>query len=76
MGMNRNYSTVSNLEPWFFLEFVSAFDAYKIKPWIISTKLLLSDIDYDNNISQSSLGTIKVSLTLSLTKILRLNMYL
>ncbi|CAL9117287.1 unnamed protein product, partial [Musa textilis] len=53
MGMNRNYSTVSNLEPWFFLEFVSAFDAYKIKPWIISTKLLLSNIDYDNNISQS-----------------------
>ncbi|RWW00353.1 hypothetical protein GW17_00036681 [Ensete ventricosum] len=45
MGMNRNYSTISNLEPWFFPEFVLPFDAYKIKPWIIPIKLLLSSID-------------------------------
>ncbi|RWW26206.1 hypothetical protein GW17_00009430 [Ensete ventricosum] len=52
MGMNRNYSTISNLEPWFFPEFVLPFDAYKIKPWIIPIKLLLSNIYYENNISQ------------------------
>ncbi|THU48884.1 hypothetical protein C4D60_Mb06t03700 [Musa balbisiana] len=33
--MNQNYSTISNLEPCFFLEFVLPFDAYKIKLWII-----------------------------------------
>ncbi|RRT36067.1 hypothetical protein B296_00045497 [Ensete ventricosum] len=32
MRMNQNYSTISNLEPWFFPEFVLPFDAYKIKP--------------------------------------------
>uniref|UniRef100_A0A804JQ98 Uncharacterized protein n=1 Tax=Musa acuminata subsp. malaccensis TaxID=214687 RepID=A0A804JQ98_MUSAM len=53
MGMNRNYSTISNLEPWFFLEFVLPFDAYKIKPWIIPIELLLSNIYFENNISQN-----------------------
>ncbi|THU43694.1 hypothetical protein C4D60_Mb00t05790 [Musa balbisiana] len=53
MGMNRNYSTISNLEPWFFPEFVLPFDAYKIKPWIIPIKLLLSNIYYENDISQN-----------------------
>nr|WGM73426.1 hypothetical protein RF1 [Calamus jenkinsianus] len=43
MGMNQEkvYRTISNLEPWFFPEFVPLFDAYKIKPWIIPIKLLL-----------------------------------
>ncbi|CAL9155724.1 unnamed protein product [Musa hybrid cultivar] len=53
MGMNQNYSTISNLEPWFFPEFVLPFDAYKIKPWIIPIKLLLSNIYYENDISQN-----------------------
>ncbi|CAL9114495.1 unnamed protein product [Musa acuminata var. zebrina] len=51
--MNRNYSTISNLEPWFFPEFVLPFDAYTIKPWIIPIKLLLSNFYYENDISQN-----------------------
>nr|AHA13240.1 hypothetical chloroplast RF19 [Thaumatococcus daniellii] len=47
MGMNRNFCTISNLESWFFPEFV--FDVYKIKPWIIPIKLLLSNIYYNEN---------------------------
>ncbi|CAL9192557.1 unnamed protein product, partial [Musa hybrid cultivar] len=50
MGMNRNFYTISNLEPWFFPEFVLPFDAYKIKSWIIPIKLLLSNIYYENDI--------------------------
>nr|AEX94004.1 hypothetical chloroplast RF19 [Crinum asiaticum] len=55
MGMNqeRLYRTISksNLEPWFFPEFVPLFDAYKIKPWIIPIKLLI--FHFCENISQS-----------------------
>nr|YP_010471845.1 Ycf1 protein [Nervilia fordii]UVG41203.1 Ycf1 protein [Nervilia fordii] len=48
MGMNKerfydtasNHDTISNLEPWFFPEFVLLFDVYKIKPWIIPIKSL------------------------------------
>nr|YP_010994756.1 hypothetical chloroplast RF19 [Cypripedium fargesii]WOZ13665.1 hypothetical chloroplast RF19 [Cypripedium fargesii] len=37
---NHNNNTISNLEPWFFPEFVLLFDAYKIQPWIIPIKSL------------------------------------
>nr|BBC20018.1 hypothetical chloroplast RF1 [Dendrobium shixingense] len=48
MGMNKerfydtasNHDTISNLETWFFPEFVLLFDVYKIKPWIIPIKSL------------------------------------
>ncbi|CAL9097624.1 unnamed protein product [Musa acuminata var. zebrina] len=50
MRMNPNYSTILNLEPWFFPEFVLPFDAYKIKPWIILINLLFSNIYYENDI--------------------------
>nr|YP_009566524.1 hypothetical chloroplast RF19 [Palmorchis pabstii]QBB10114.1 hypothetical chloroplast RF19 [Palmorchis pabstii] len=48
MGMNQErfydtasyYDTISNLEPWFFPEFVLLFDVYKIQPWIIPIKSL------------------------------------
>nr|YP_010406947.1 hypothetical chloroplast RF19 [Goodyera biflora]URF19579.1 hypothetical chloroplast RF19 [Goodyera biflora] len=50
MGMNQesfynnntasNSDTISNLEPWFFPEFLLLFDVYKIKPWIIPIKSL------------------------------------
>nr|YP_010725100.1 Ycf1 protein [Doryanthes palmeri]WDW32313.1 Ycf1 protein [Doryanthes palmeri] len=55
MGMNqeRLYRTISNLEPWFFPEFVLLFDAYKIKPWIIPIKLLIFHFHRNENISQS-----------------------
>nr|AEX94002.1 hypothetical chloroplast RF19 [Tulbaghia violacea] len=55
MGMNqeRLYRTISNLEPWFFPEFVLLFDAYKMKPWIIPTKSLIFHFHFYENISQS-----------------------
>nr|YP_009334548.1 hypothetical chloroplast RF19 [Anemarrhena asphodeloides]APO11358.1 hypothetical chloroplast RF19 [Anemarrhena asphodeloides] len=55
MGMNqeRLYRTISNLEPWFFPEFVLLFDAYKKKPWIIPIKLLIFHFHFYENISQS-----------------------
>nr|AEX94016.1 hypothetical chloroplast RF19 [Phormium tenax] len=55
MGMNqeRLYRTISNLEPWFFPEFVLLFDAYKIKPWIIPIKLLIFHFHGNENLSQS-----------------------
>ncbi|CAL9765416.1 unnamed protein product, partial [Musa acuminata subsp. burmannicoides] len=34
-------------------DFVLPFDAYKIKPWIILIKLILSNIYYENDISQN-----------------------
>nr|YP_010901815.1 Ycf1 protein [Goodyera yunnanensis]WIL08058.1 Ycf1 protein [Goodyera yunnanensis] len=50
MGMNQerfynnitasNSDTISNLEPWFFPEFLLLFDVYKIQPWIIPIKSL------------------------------------
>nr|YP_010539800.1 Ycf1 protein [Coelogyne pallida]UYF14109.1 Ycf1 protein [Coelogyne pallida] len=35
-----NHDTISNLETWFFPEFVLLFDVYKIQPWIIPIKSL------------------------------------
>nr|YP_009175247.1 hypothetical chloroplast RF1 [Oncidium sphacelatum]AIS67512.1 hypothetical chloroplast RF1 [Oncidium sphacelatum] len=35
-----NHDTISNLETWFFPEFVLLFDVYKIQPWIIRIKSL------------------------------------
>nr|YP_009231805.1 Ycf1 [Goodyera procera]AMA07072.1 Ycf1 [Goodyera procera] len=48
MGMNQerfyntasNSDTISNLEPWFFPEFLLLFNVYKIQPWIIPIKSL------------------------------------
>nr|YP_010211414.1 hypothetical chloroplast RF1 [Eria lasiopetala]UBD09546.1 hypothetical chloroplast RF1 [Eria lasiopetala] len=48
MGMNKerlydtasNHDTISNLETWFFPEFVLLFDVYKIQPWTIPIKSL------------------------------------
>nr|YP_009747957.1 Ycf1 protein [Chamaegastrodia shikokiana]YP_009747961.1 Ycf1 protein [Chamaegastrodia shikokiana]QII89637.1 Ycf1 protein [Chamaegastrodia shikokiana]QII89641.1 Ycf1 protein [Chamaegastrodia shikokiana] len=51
MGMNQEsfyntasnsdtISNLSNLEPWFFPEFLLLFDVYKIQPWITPIKLL------------------------------------
>nr|YP_011028232.1 hypothetical protein RF1 [Epidendrum porpax]WNS59644.1 hypothetical protein RF1 [Epidendrum porpax] len=35
-----NHDTISNLETWFFPEFVLLFDEYQIQPWIIPIKSL------------------------------------
>nr|YP_009651826.1 hypothetical chloroplast RF19 [Idiospermum australiense]QCY72556.1 hypothetical chloroplast RF19 [Idiospermum australiense] len=55
MGMNQGmlYRPISNLAPWFFSEFVPLYDAYKIKPWIIPIKLLLFNLNGNENISEN-----------------------
>nr|QVV24662.1 hypothetical protein RF1 [Agapanthus praecox] len=57
MGMNQEKEKldhpISNLESWFFPEFLLLFDAYKIKPWIIPIKLLIFHFHRNENISQS-----------------------
>lgn len=47
MGMNEEILScpISNLESWFFPEFVLLFNAYRMKPWIIPIKLLLFNIN-------------------------------
>nr|QGY75056.1 hypothetical chloroplast RF19 [Allium macrostemon] len=61
MGMNQEkfYRSISNLEPWFFPEFLLLFNAYKIKPWIIPTKLLILDFHFYENISKSKKINVK-----------------
>nr|YP_010998595.1 Ycf1 protein [Specklinia grobyi]WPM86754.1 Ycf1 protein [Specklinia grobyi] len=62
MGMNKeklydtasNHDIISNLETWFFPEFVLLFDEYKNKPWIIPIKSLFfqfSIIEKSKNIN-------------------------
>nr|YP_009687076.1 hypothetical protein RF1 [Klainedoxa gabonensis]QDW75823.1 hypothetical protein RF1 [Klainedoxa gabonensis] len=45
MGMNEKILNrpVSNLELWFFRKFVILYNTYKIKPWVIPIKLILSN---------------------------------
>nr|YP_010168042.1 hypothetical chloroplast RF1 [Allium nerinifolium]QRZ01318.1 hypothetical chloroplast RF1 [Allium nerinifolium] len=61
MGMNQEklYRTISNLEPWFFPEFILLFNAYKFKPWIIPTKLLIFNFHFYENISKSKKINVK-----------------
>nr|QXO04087.1 Ycf1 protein [Goodyera repens] len=59
MGMNQerfynkntasNSDTISNLEPWFFPEFLLLFDVYKIQPWIIPIKSLFFNFYINKN---------------------------
>nr|URQ21714.1 hypothetical chloroplast RF19 [Viburnum opulus var. sargentii] len=44
---------ISNLELWFFPEFVLLYNAYKMKPWIIPSKLLLSNLNINENVSEN-----------------------
>nr|YP_009749326.1 Ycf1 protein [Goodyera rosulacea]QII91413.1 Ycf1 protein [Goodyera rosulacea] len=59
MGMNQerfynnntasNFDTISNLEPWFFPEFLLLFDIYQIQPWIIPIKSLFFNFYINEN---------------------------
>nr|YP_010888526.1 hypothetical chloroplast RF19 [Pedicularis oliveriana]YP_010888534.1 hypothetical chloroplast RF19 [Pedicularis oliveriana]WJJ68303.1 hypothetical chloroplast RF19 [Pedicularis oliveriana]WJJ68311.1 hypothetical chloroplast RF19 [Pedicularis oliveriana] len=44
---------ISNLESWFFPEFVLLYSAYKMKPWFIPSKLLLLNLNRNENCSQN-----------------------
>nr|YP_010265368.1 hypothetical protein RF1 [Dialyceras coriaceum]UIR97879.1 hypothetical protein RF1 [Dialyceras coriaceum] len=54
MGMNEEIVShpISNLELWFFPEFVLFFNAYKIKPWLIPIKLLFLNLNGNENINK------------------------
>lgn len=43
---------ISNLELWFFPEFVLLYNAYKVKSWIIPIKLLLLNFNGNGNINK------------------------
>nr|YP_009699358.1 Ycf1 [Alangium chinense]QEJ87211.1 Ycf1 [Alangium chinense] len=55
MGMNEEILNrpISNLEFWFFQEFVLLYNAYKIKPWVIPSKLLLLNVNINENFSRN-----------------------
>nr|YP_010688687.1 hypothetical chloroplast RF1 [Corylopsis glaucescens]WBR73095.1 hypothetical chloroplast RF1 [Corylopsis sinensis]WBR73443.1 hypothetical chloroplast RF1 [Corylopsis glaucescens] len=55
MGMNEEILSrpISNLELWFFPEFVLLYNAYKMKPWVIPIKLLLLNFTGTENVSEN-----------------------
>nr|UEV85728.1 hypothetical chloroplast RF1 [Eschscholzia californica] len=55
MGMNEEILNrpISNLELWFFPEFLGLYDAYRIKPWIIPIKLLLFHFNGNQTTSEN-----------------------
>nr|QBC72668.1 hypothetical protein RF1 [Talinella dauphinensis] len=55
MGMNEEILSrpISNLESWFFPEFVLLYNAYKIKPWAIPINFLFSNFNRSENFSEN-----------------------
>nr|YP_009557058.1 hypothetical protein RF1 [Trigastrotheca stricta]QBC70685.1 hypothetical protein RF1 [Trigastrotheca stricta] len=55
MGMNEEILNlpISNLEFWFFPEFVLLYNAYKIKPWVIPINFLLSNSNLSENLNEN-----------------------
>nr|YP_009467267.1 hypothetical chloroplast RF19 [Ziziphus mauritiana]ARU81135.1 hypothetical chloroplast RF19 [Ziziphus mauritiana] len=55
MGMNEEIRScpISNLERWFFPEFLILYNTYKIKPWAIPIKLILFNLNINENASEN-----------------------
>nr|YP_009573795.1 Ycf1 protein [Menyanthes trifoliata]AZA07268.1 Ycf1 protein [Menyanthes trifoliata] len=55
MGMNQEIlnRSISNLEVLFFPEFVILYNKYKMKPWVIPSKLLLFHFNINENVSEN-----------------------
>nr|ATV97074.1 hypothetical chloroplast RF1 [Eschweilera wachenheimii] len=55
MGMNEEILSrpISNLELWFFPEFLLLYNAYKMKPWFIPSKLLFFNFNINENVSEN-----------------------
>nr|QBE87786.1 hypothetical chloroplast RF1 [Phaulothamnus spinescens] len=55
MGMNEEILSrpISNLEFWFFPEFVLLYNAYKMKPWVIPINFLFSNFNVSENFSEN-----------------------
>nr|YP_009648725.1 Ycf1 [Casuarina glauca]QDA81701.1 Ycf1 [Casuarina glauca]QXF29398.1 Ycf1 [Casuarina equisetifolia] len=55
MGMNEEIlisRPISNLELWFFPEFVILYNTYKIKPWVIPIQFLLFHFNVNKNVNK------------------------
>nr|YP_009664107.1 Ycf1 protein [Cuscuta costaricensis]QCW07743.1 Ycf1 protein [Cuscuta costaricensis] len=54
MGLNKELLNhpVTNMDLWFFPEFVSLLNVYKLKPWILYSQLLLSKLTFSKLPSQ------------------------
>nr|QIT04190.1 Ycf1 protein [Sicyos edulis] len=69
MRMNEEIlsCSISNLELWFFPEFLILYNAYKINPWIIPIKSLLLNLNGNENFSKNKklIGKKKRSLFIS-----------
>nr|YP_010236268.1 Ycf1 [Belemia cordata]QTD83042.1 Ycf1 [Belemia cordata] len=54
MGMNEEILSypISNLESWFFPEFLLLYNAYKTKPWVIPINFLFSNFIENKNINR------------------------
>nr|WMP13287.1 Ycf1 protein [Betula ermanii] len=54
MGMNEEILSrpISNLELWFFPEFVILYNTYKIKSWVIPIKLLIFNFNVNKNVNK------------------------
>nr|WAX37834.1 hypothetical chloroplast RF1 [Phyllanthus niruri subsp. lathyroides] len=55
MGMNEEILNrpISNFELWFFEKFVTLYNAYKTKPWVIRTQLLLLNLNRNENVIEN-----------------------
>nr|AXU40564.1 hypothetical chloroplast RF19 [Gomphogyne cissiformis var. cissiformis] len=55
MRMNEEIRSrsISNLELWFFPEFLRLYNAYKINPWIIPIKLLIFNLNVNEIVSKN-----------------------
>nr|WRI63686.1 hypothetical protein RF1 [Amaranthus hybridus] len=55
MGMNEEILSrpISNLEFWFFSEFLFFYNAYKMKPWFIPINFLFSNSNVSENFSEN-----------------------
>nr|QBC70516.1 hypothetical protein RF1 [Tetragonia tetragonoides] len=55
MGMNEEILSrpISNLEFWFFPEFVLFYNVYKMKPWVIPINFLLSNLNISDIFSEN-----------------------
>nr|YP_010987780.1 hypothetical chloroplast RF1 [Synostemon bacciformis]WON66212.1 hypothetical chloroplast RF1 [Synostemon bacciformis] len=55
MGMNEEILNcpISNLELWFSEKLVTLYNAYKIKPWVIPTELLLLNLNRNENVIEN-----------------------
>ena len=55
MGMNEEILScpISNLDFWFFSEFLLFYNAYKMKPWVIPINLLFSNYNVREKVSEN-----------------------